>query len=112
MKDNADELSYLFKSDEETIHLSDHRCILGKMQTSKHIVVTLGGKLVRITPEASFKAEGGQVQMLGVYFTDEDQHQEHRLFIDRSVPKCYSRVTYKGALQGKNAHSVWVETCL
>lgn len=38
----------------------------------------------------------------------EDQHQEHRLFIDHSVPKCYSRVTYKGALQGKNAHSVWV----
>ncbi len=94
--------------EEESIHLSDHRCRLGKDSKLKHIVITLGGDLVRITPEASFSAEGGEVEMLGVYFTDADQHQEHRLFIDHSVPKCYSRVTYKGALQGKDAHSVWI----
>ncbi len=94
--------------DDDSIHLSDHRCKLGKDSTLKHIVITLGGKLVRITPEASFTSTGGNVQMLGVYFTDSHQHQEHRLFIDHSVPKCYSRVTYKGALQGDGAHSVWI----
>ena len=33
---------------------------------------------------------------------------EHRLFVDHAKPNCRSRVTYKGALQGKNAHTIWV----
>ena len=36
------------------------------------------------------------------------QHLEHQLFIDHSAPRCRSRVTYKGALQGQDAHTVWV----
>ena len=36
------------------------------------------------------------------------QHQEHRLFVDHAVASCRSRVTYKGALQGDGAHTVWV----
>ena len=109
LEDDAD-LTFVSTQEwnEQSIHLSDQRCKLGKDSKLKHIVITLGGELVRITPEASFTAEGGQVEMLGVYFTDAGQHQEHRLFIDHSVPKCYSRVTYKGALQGKGAHSVWI----
>ncbi|HWJ85289.1 MAG TPA: SufD family Fe-S cluster assembly protein, partial [Cellulomonas sp.] len=31
-----------------------------------------------------------------------------RLFVDHAVPNCKSRVTYKGALQGEGAHTVWV----
>src|SRR4029077_11354787 len=36
------------------------------------------------------------------------QHLEHRLFVDHGVPHCRSRVTYKGALQGADAHAVWI----
>jgi Fe-S cluster assembly protein SufD len=43
-----------------------------------------------------------------MYFADAGQHLEHRLFVDHSVPNCKSRVTYKGALQGDEAHSVWI----
>ncbi len=46
--------------------------------------------------------------MLGLYFADAGQHLEHRLFIDHSAPHCKSRVLYKGALQGRSAHTVWV----
>jgi Fe-S cluster assembly protein SufD len=46
--------------------------------------------------------------MLGLYFADAGQHQEQRLFVDHAVPNCISRVTYKGALQGEGAHTVWV----
>jgi Fe-S cluster assembly protein SufD len=46
--------------------------------------------------------------MLGVYFADAGQHLEHRLFMDHATPNCRSRVLYKGALQGKSAHTVWV----
>ena len=45
---------------------------------------------------------------MGVYFADSEQHLENRLFVDHSEPNCKSRVTYKGALQGEGAHTVWV----
>ena len=90
------------------VHASSHRARLGRDAKLKHVVVTFGGDVVRITPDAEFEAEGGEVEMLGLYFADSDQHQEHRLFVDHSVPNCRSRVTYKGALQGEGAHTVWV----
>jgi Fe-S cluster assembly protein SufD len=91
-----------------SVHAAAHRMRLGRDATVKHIVVTLGGDVVRITPDAEFTAEGGDVQMLGLYFADDGQHQEHRLFVDHAVPSCRSRVTYKGALQGAGARTVWV----
>ncbi|WP_125776655.1 Fe-S cluster assembly protein SufD [Antribacter gilvus] len=90
------------------VHASSHRARLGRDAKLKHVVVTFGGDVVRITPDAEFTAEGGEVEMVGLYFADADQHQEHRLFVDHAVPSCRSRVTYKGALQGQGAHVVWV----
>ncbi|MFC8798539.1 Fe-S cluster assembly protein SufD [Promicromonospora sp. NPDC057138] len=90
------------------VHASSHRARLGRDAKLKHVVVTFGGDVVRITPDAEFTATGGEVEMVGLYFADTDQHQEHRLFVDHAVPDCKSRVTYKGALQGSGAHTVWV----
>jgi len=91
-----------------SVHASSHRLRLGRDATLKHIVVTLGGDVVRITPDAEFVGENGSVEMIGLYFADAGQHQEHRLFVDHAMPSCRSRVTYKGALQGEGAHTVWV----
>lgn len=91
-----------------SIHASSHRLRIGRDATVKHIAVTLGGDVVRITPDAEFVGEGATVRMLGLYFADAGQHQEQRLFVDHAVPNCISRVTYKGALQGEGAHTVWV----
>ncbi|MBO9556138.1 Fe-S cluster assembly protein SufD [Cellulomonas sp.] len=93
---------------EGSVHTSSHRLRIGRDATVKHIVVTLGGDVVRVTPDAEFVGEGASVQMLGLYFADAGQHQEQRLFVDHAVPNCVSRVTYKGALQGEGAHTVWV----
>ncbi|MCK0115921.1 Fe-S cluster assembly protein SufD [Isoptericola sp. S6320L] len=90
------------------VHAAAHRSTVGRDARLKHVVVTFGGDVVRITPDATFTAEGGEVEMVGLYFADADQHQEHRLFVDHAVPSCKSRVTYKGALQGSGAHTVWV----
>jgi Fe-S cluster assembly protein SufD len=46
--------------------------------------------------------------MLGLYVVDAGQHLEHRLFVDHNQPKTRSNVDYRGALQGKGAHSVWI----
>lgn len=91
-----------------SVHASSHRLRIGRDATVKHIAVTLGGDVVRITPDAEFVGEGAAVKMLGLYFADAGQHQEQRLFVDHAVPNCVSRVAYKGALQGEGAHTVWV----
>jgi Fe-S cluster assembly protein SufD len=93
---------------EGAVHAASHRVRVARDATVKHIVVTLGGDVVRVTPDVEFVGEGASVQMLGLYFADGGQHQEQRLFVDHAVPNCVSRVTYKGALQGEGAHTVWV----
>jgi Fe-S cluster assembly protein SufD len=94
--------------DDDTVHLSSHQARIGRDAMLKHVVVTLGGDVVRITPSAAFAGPGGDVEMLGLYFADQGQHLEHRLFVDHAEPHCRSRVTYKGALQGESAHTVWI----
>ncbi|MDO4664608.1 MAG: Fe-S cluster assembly protein SufD [Actinomycetaceae bacterium] len=94
--------------DSESTHAANHRIRLGKDASIKHVVISFGGKTVRICPDVEYAGEGGSCEMLGLYYTDAHQHHEHRLFVDHSVANCYSRVTYKGALQGAGAHAVWV----
>ncbi|GAB2967490.1 Fe-S cluster assembly protein SufD [Amycolatopsis acidiphila] len=93
---------------DDAVHVSEQHLALGKDATLKHIVVTLGGDLVRVSPTATFADRGGDVEMLGLYFADAGQHQEHRLFVDHAETNCKSRVMYKGALQGDGAHAVWI----
>ncbi len=92
----------------ESVHTSAQFARLGRNSRLKHVVVSLGGKTVRITPTAEFTAPGAEVELLGIYFADAGQHLEHRSYVDHAVANCKSRVTYKGALQGKGAHTVWI----
>ncbi|MFI7742529.1 Fe-S cluster assembly protein SufD [Kocuria rhizosphaericola] len=94
--------------DDDAVHASSQQARLGKAATFKHVLVSLGGDLVRVTPSTRFDAPGGSVEMYGLTFVDGGQHLESRLFVDHSQPNCTSRVTYKSALQGENAHGVWV----
>ena len=93
---------------DDAVHASSQQARVGRDAKFKHVTVSLGGDLVRVTPSTRFTATGGDVEMYGLYFADAGQHLEHRLFVDHAVPNCKSRVLYKGALQGKNAHTVWV----
>lgn len=94
--------------DDDAVHLAENAVAVAKDATVKHVVVTLGGALARVNTSARFTGRGATLELLGLYFTDAGQHQEHRLFVDHAVPSCVSRATYKGALQGEGAHSVWV----
>ena len=94
--------------DREAVHLSQQNTLVGRDATVKSVNVTFGGDLVRITPNVRYSAPGGDAELLGLYFADDGQHLEHRLFVDHAVGNCRSRVTYKGALQGEQAHTVWV----
>jgi Fe-S cluster assembly protein SufD len=92
----------------KSIHSSAQFAKLGRNSKFKHVVVSLGGSVVRVTPSAYFDAPGGDVALFGLYFADAGQYLEHRIFVDHSQPNCKSRVTYKGALQGQKEHTVWV----
>jgi Fe-S cluster assembly protein SufD len=99
---------------DDAVNVSSHHAGLGKDAVLRHVAVTLGGDLVRLTARARFDAPGGDAELLGLYFADDGQHFESRLLIDHAHPNCRSHVTYKGALQGDpdssrpDAHSVWV----
>ena len=94
--------------DDESIHLAQHDVVVGRDAKVRHIAVTLGGGIVRLSTNATYTGPGGSFEGLGVYFADAGQHQEHRLFVDHQAPHCHSNVEYKGALQGETAHTVWV----
>ncbi|WP_426225889.1 Fe-S cluster assembly protein SufD [Pseudarthrobacter sp. DSP2-3-2b1] len=93
---------------DDAVHASSQQAKIGRDAKLKHVVVSLGGDLVRVTPSARFTAPGGEAEMFGLYFADAGQHLEQRLFVDHAVANCTSNVLYKGALQGRNAHAVWV----
>ncbi|RNI24648.1 Fe-S cluster assembly protein SufD [Flexivirga caeni] len=93
---------------DDAIHLAQHEALVGRDATYRHIAVTLGGAIVRINANVKYAGPGADATLLGVYFADAHQHLEHRTYIDHNAPRCKSLVTYKGALQGDGAHSVWV----
>lgn len=98
--------------EDDSTHTASHRIRVGRDTQLEHFVVTLGGDLVRVTTDCEFTAEGGHIDLHGLYFVDSTQHLEHRPYVAHTEPNCYSRVTYKGALQGEKAHAVWVGDCL
>ncbi len=94
--------------DDDAVHLAQHDAVVGKDAQFTHIAITLGGKIVRLNSNVSYDGPGGEAQMLGLYFADAGQHLEHRTYVDHNTPNATSDVLYKGALQGKDARSVWI----
>lgn len=93
-------------------HVGNHRIHVGDGASLRHTMVTLGGDVVRIRMDQDFGGEQGDLNMLGMYFVDPGEHVEHRTMIVHNHPECKSRVVYKGALDGKGAHSTWVGNAL
>ncbi|GIE85038.1 Fe-S cluster assembly protein SufD [Actinoplanes regularis] len=94
--------------DRDAVQAQHVRFRVGKDARVQHVQVTLGGDLVRQFTSVEYTGRGGDAELWGLYFADAGQHQEHRQLVDHSVPDCRSYVGYRGALQGKSAHTVWV----
>jgi Fe-S cluster assembly protein SufD len=92
----------------KSIHAGRQHAVVDRDATFKSIVVTIGGSLVRLLPTVEFAAPGASCELLGVYFATSGQFFEHRMFVDHKVPNAKSRVNYKGALAGDQAHTVWI----
>lgn len=114
--DDAARLTVVWLADwaDDAVHVSMHHARLGKDAVLRHVAVTLGGEVVRLTANVRYTSTGGDAELLGLYFADDGQHLESRLLVDHAQPDCKSNVLYKGALQGDpasalpDAHTVWV----
>ena len=93
---------------DDAVHLSHQEAIVGRDASYRHVAVSFGGDVVRMNANVRYAGPGGAAELFGLYFADAGQHLEHRLFVDHNAPKTRSNVDYKGALQGKGAHSVWI----
>jgi Fe-S cluster assembly protein SufD len=98
--------------DDDAVHLGRDAIRVGRDASVKHTAVSFGGDVVRMHANVEYAGPGGEAELLGLYFADEGQHLEHRLFADHNAPKTKSRVLYKGALQGQGAHTVWIGNVL
>jgi Fe-S cluster assembly protein SufD len=114
--DDAARLTVVWIADwaDDTVHVNAQHARLGKDAVLRHVAVTLGGDLVRMSATVRFDAPGGDAELLGLYFADDGQHLESRLLVDHAQPNCKSNALYKGALQGDpdssrpDAHTVWI----
>jgi Fe-S cluster assembly protein SufD len=93
---------------DDAVHVSHQHASIGRDASLRHLAVSFGGDLVRVNVSCAYEGSGGEADLLGLYFADAGQHLEHRLFVDHNAPRTKSNVDYKGALQGRNAHTVWI----
>jgi len=93
---------------DDAVHVSHQHARIGRDASLRHLAVSFGGDLVRVNVSCAYDGPGGEADLLGLYFADAGQHLEHRLFVDHNAPRTRSNVDYKGALQGRDAHTVWI----
>ena len=93
---------------DDAVHVGAQHLALGRDATLRVVAVALGGDVVRISPTVAFRGPGGDVELAGLGYADAGQHLEQRLLVDHAVPHCRSNVLYKNALQGRDAHTVWI----
>ncbi|MFZ2503537.1 MAG: Fe-S cluster assembly protein SufD [Nocardioides sp.] len=98
--------------DDDAVHLGRDAIRVGRHASVKHASISFGGDVVRMHANVEYAGPGGSADLLGLYFADAGQHIEHRLFADHTAPRTRSHVSYKGALQGEKAHTVWVGNVL
>lgn len=97
---------------DDAVHLGQIGVRVGRDAQVRSFQASLGGDVVRINENFSYDGPGGDLTAYGLYFVDAGQHIEHRLFVDHNQPHTTSHATYKGGLQGKGAHSVWIGNVL
>ncbi|WP_120336934.1 Fe-S cluster assembly protein SufD [Cryobacterium soli] len=94
--------------DADAVQLANHFATIGRDARLKHVVVSLGGSIVRVNPSVQLAGPGSDTELYGLYFADAGQHLEQQVYVNHDAANSRSRVNYKGALQGAGARTVWI----
>jgi len=93
---------------DDAVHSAAHQALVGRGARLKHIVISLGGGVVRLNTNVRLEGEGADARLLGLAFADAKQHLESQVFLHHVGPHTTGDVVYKSALQGEHARTVWV----
>jgi Fe-S cluster assembly protein SufD len=94
--------------DDDAVHVAAHQARVDRDASLTHVVVSLGGGVVRINPSVELAGAGADGKLYGLSFADSGQHLESQVYLHHKGPHTVGDVLYKGALQGADAHSVWI----
>ena len=81
-------------------HLSTTKVIQGRDTNFHSFSITLAGQIVRNELDVVLRGEGSNALLSGLYLNDGDRLIDNALHVTHASPKCYSRMTYKGVLDG------------
>jgi Fe-S cluster assembly protein SufD len=84
---------------EQVTHFGVQRALVARQGGYRSLVVTLGGGVVRMAPDARL-SEGAEADFLGAAFADEGQRFEHRATVTHAEPFARSTLLYKAGLLG------------
>jgi Fe-S cluster assembly protein SufD len=84
------------------LHFNTIRSQTEKDATVRSLVVSFGSQLSRTNVEAGLSASGGDSEMLGLYFADQNQVLDHHTLQDHIAPNAHSDLLYKGALRDES----------
>ena len=84
------------------LHFNTIRSQTEKDATINSLVVSFGSQLSRTNIEAGLSASGGDSEMLGLYFADQNQVLDHHTLQDHIAPNAHSDLLYKGALRDES----------
>src|ERR671912_1638336 len=84
------------------LHFNTIRSKTEKDATINSLVVSFGSQLSRTNIEAGLSASGGDSEMLGLYFADQNQVLDHHTLQDHLAPNAHSDLVYKGALRDES----------
>ena len=92
----------LQRESERGYHVAVVQADLGRYARLGSWNISLGGALVRNDLGALLGAEGGEVNLAGLYITGGTQHVDNHTLIDHASPHCASHELYKGVLDDRS----------
>ncbi len=94
--------------DDGAVHAAAHQARVGADAELTHVVVSLGGGVVRVNPSIDLAGTGSSGKVYGLAFADSGQHLESQVYVHHRGRQTTADVLYKSALQGQSARTVWV----
>lgn len=86
----------------QSYHLMTTQIVQGRDSSVKTYNITLSGKIVRSELRVKLAGENGTCDLNGLYLNDQDRTIDNALFVEHAVSRCYSRMAYKGVLDGSS----------
>ncbi len=72
----------------------------------RSLSASLGGAFARVDIHVLFAGEGAECELDGAYHTGGRELCDHHTVIDHAVPRCSSRETYRGVIDG-SSHAIF-----